>query len=168
MQGRIIQLNVSKGGLPKFPVPSAYATPLGLEGDAHRNPLVHGGPQKALLLISSEDIATLCAAGFPVFSGALGENLTIEGLPFRDLRPGMRFRAGEAVIVLTRPRSPCANLDVYNSPELGRIQEAVYDTQVKAGDTSSPRWGVAGFYALVERPGLILSGDIINLLDQAV
>jgi len=168
MQGRIVQINLSKGGIPKLPVPSGRATTLGLEGDACRNLKYHGGPLKALLLVSLEDIELLRQQGFDVFPGALGENLTVERLPFRDLRPGMRYRTGEAAIELTKLRTPCSTLDVYNRPGLGRIQDAVYDARVKAGDATSPRWGLAGFYASVEHPGLIRTGDIIKLLDQAV
>jgi hypothetical protein len=37
---------------------------------------LHGGPGKALLLLASEVIDALCAEGWPLFYGALGENLT--------------------------------------------------------------------------------------------
>jgi MOSC domain-containing protein YiiM len=107
--------------------------------------------------------------GFEVFAGALGENLTIQGLDFRQLRPGMRFRVGEAAISLTTLRVPCSALDRYNIGAVpGRIQDAVYDSEVKAGHPSTPRWGLAGFYASVEHSGLIRQGDIIKLLDQSV
>lgn len=169
MRGSVISVNLSKGGVPKLPVSSAQANSLGLEGDGHAHPRFHGGPFKALLLIAQEDLDHLQALGFDVFPGALGENLTVQGLDFRQLRPGMRFRAGPVVIQLTTLRVPCATLDRYNSaPSSGRIQDAVYDSLVKSGDPSSPRWGVGGFYASVEHPGLIRQGDIISLLDQAV
>ena len=61
-------------------------------------------------------------------------------------------------------RSPCATLDVYGPS----IKQAVYDAQVKAGDASSPRWGLAGFYARVLRSGLFRPKDIIELVDQVV
>ena len=44
VQGRVVQLSVSGGGVPKLPVPAARITEEGLEGDAHRSPsplLVH-------------------------------------------------------------------------------------------------------------------------------
>ena len=41
----------------------------------------------------------------------------------------------------------------------------IYDAQVKASDASSPRWGLAGFYARVLRGGFIRPKDIIELLD---
>src|SRR5579884_2897840 len=65
LSGSVLQVNTSKGGVPKLPVMEALATPLGFEGDLHAHPEVHGGPQKALLWITSEGIDELKAAGFP-------------------------------------------------------------------------------------------------------
>ena len=56
MQGRIVQLNVSPGGVPKRPVARARVTRLGLEGDGHRNAALHGGPDRALCLFPLERI----------------------------------------------------------------------------------------------------------------
>jgi MOSC domain-containing protein YiiM len=50
-------------------------------------------------------------------------------------------------------------LDVYG-PE---IKGEIYDAQVKAGDFTSPRWGMSGFYAAVVQPGVIRANDIITL-----
>ena len=136
---------------------------MGLEGDSCAHPGIHGGQLQAVLLICSESIEELAAKGFRVFSGALGENLTAAGLDRRQMRPGQRYRIGEAVIELTKPREPCSTLDIY-----GQIHKEIYDQAVSHGDPSSPRWGLAGFYASVVQPGLIRQGDIIALLDQIV
>ena len=120
--------------------------------------------RKALLLITSEGIDELVAQGYPLFPGALGENLTTVGLDRRQLRAGQRFLAGQVFLELTKRRAPCATLDVY-----GRgIQRAIFDPQVKAGDPSSPRWGLSGFYARVLQSGTIRQNDIIALVDQVV
>ena len=81
----IAQISVSPGGVPKLPVPAARVTELGLEGDAHREMEVHGGPERALCLFALEQIRALQAEGHPVVPGALGENLTIEGLDWHPL-----------------------------------------------------------------------------------
>ena len=167
LRGEIIQVSVSKGGIPKLAVPEAYCAPLGLEGDAHRNPRYHGGPRKALLLVSAEDLERLRAKGFGVSPGSLGENLTVRGVDFRQLRSGMRFRAGGAVVELTTLRTPCETLDVFNA-DGARIQEHLHDERCKAGDASSSRWAVGGFYASVAQPGLVRAGDILELVDVAV
>ena len=74
--GCVQQINISKGGIPKRPIAEAVVTPLGIEGDLHAHPEIHGGPRQALLLISSEGIDELVKDGFPLYPGALGENIT--------------------------------------------------------------------------------------------
>ncbi len=164
MTGSILQVNISPGGIPKRPIPEAFVTAEGIRGDAWAHPDIHGGPNQALLVISSEGIHELVAQGFPLYHGALGENLTTQGLDRRQMRAGQRFRAGEVVFEITKRRSPCSTLDIYGPG----IQRAIFDAQVKAGDPSSPRWGLSGFYARVLTPGVIRPHDIITLVDQVV
>ena len=135
---------------------------LGLAGDVQKHPEFHGGPNQALLLICAEVIDQLKAEGFPVYYGALGENITTRGLDHRELYSGQQFRIGPQVwIELTKLRTPCHQLDVYGT---GTIQKRIYDKVVKAGDNSSPRWAMAGFYASVVKPGRIHPGDRITLV----
>jgi MOSC domain-containing protein YiiM len=164
MTGSILQINVSPGGLPKRPIAEAAVTVEGIQGDSWANPQVHGGPNQAILLVTSEGIDELIAEGYQLYPGALGENLTTHGLDRRHIRTGQRFRVGEVFLEITKLRAPCRNLDVYG-PE---IKKAVYDLQVKAGDPASPRWGLGGFYARVLRAGVIRPHDIIALVDQVV
>lgn len=164
MTGTILQINVSPGGIPKRPIVEATVTAEGIRGDSWAHPNIHGGPNKALLLITSEGVDELVAQGFALFPGALGENLTTTGLDRRQMHPGQRYRAGEVFLELTKLRTPCETLDVYGP----LIKTAVYDAQVKAGDVSSPRWGLGGFYARVLRAGVIRPHDIISLVDEMV
>lgn len=164
MQGVVIQVNVSPGGIPKRAIPEARLTRLGLEGDACAHPNIHGGPLQAVLLICAETVDELAARGYPLFYGALGENLTTQGLDRTLMRPGQRYRVGDAVIELTTLRQPCRALDVYGRS----LQRELFDQQVKAGDPSSPRWGMGGFYASVVQPGRVSQGAPIVLLEQAV
>src|ERR1017187_7674494 len=115
MNGSILQINVSRGGVPKRAIPEGDVTPLGIAGDLHAHPEIHGGPRQALLLITSEGIDELTDLGFPVFYGALGENLTTRGLDRRSMRIGQQWRVGQVVIELTKPRGPCETLNVYGS-----------------------------------------------------
>jgi len=133
---------------------------LGLQGDRHAHPKIHGGPHKAILLIAAEIVDDLTARGYPVFYGALGENLTTRGIDIRVLRVGDRLRAGAAILEITQPRGPCTALDVYGPS----IKDEIYDLRVKRLDATSPRWGMSGLYAGVIKPGKVQPGDAIQLL----
>jgi MOSC domain-containing protein YiiM len=160
MTGSILQISVSPGGVPKSAVPEGTLTPIGLEGDSHAHPDIHGGPKQAVLLITAEGIEELCVQGFPLSYGSLGENLTTLGIARREWRAGQRWHVGaEAVIEITKRRAPCQTLSVYGPG----IQAAVYDALAAAGDPSSPKWGLSGFYASVVQPGVIRPGDEIVL-----
>ncbi len=155
----IIQVNISRGGLPKLAIDSGFIGPLGIQGDLHAHPQFHGGPNKAILIIASETVDELVKRGYPVFYGALGENLTTRGLDIRDIRIGDEIRAGGAILEITQPRGPCAQLDVYGAS----IKQEIYDAGVKALDPRSPHWGMSGFYASVRSPGPVAPGDWIEV-----
>lgn len=165
MGGTIVQVNVGRGGVPKYAVPSARVTPVGIDGDAFAHPQIHGGPRQALLLIAAEVLEELAARGYPVGPGSLGENVTTRGIDPRTMRIGQQYRLGPEVIVeLTKVRVPCSTIEVYGSG----IEAAIYDRQVKAGDVTSPHWGMSGLYASIIEPGVIRPGDPILLIGAAV
>jgi MOSC domain-containing protein YiiM len=66
---RIFQLSISKGGVPKLAVREARAGVLGLDGDGHAHPKIHGGPERALCLYSLEVIRALQEQGIRSFRG---------------------------------------------------------------------------------------------------
>ena len=158
----VVQINVSSGGVPKRPIPAGVVTSLGIAGDKQAHPQIHGGPRQAILIITSEGIDELKEQGFPLYHGALGENLTTRGLDRRSLRIGQRYRIGEVLLEITKVRAPCETLNPYGPG----IQKAVYDQDVKVGNPASPRWGLSGFYGSVLRAGTIRPGDPIQLLDE--
>jgi len=162
--GSVVQINISKGGVPKLPIAEARVTRLGIEGDGHAHPEFHGGPKQALLWICEEAIDELKALGYPLYAGALGENLTTRGVDRRGLRIGQRWRIGEIAIELTKVREPCRTIQRYGWD----IGTAVYDRSVASGDWTSPRWGLSGFYASVVQPGFLHVGDAVSLLDAPV
>lgn len=164
MTGSIVQINISPGGIPKRPIAEAEVTPEGIRGDSWAHPQIHGGHDKAVLLITSEGIDELVAQGYPVYAGALGENFTTAGLDRRQIRIGQRYRMSDVLLEITKMRAPCTTLDVYGPS----IKQAVYDARVKAGDASTPCWGLAGFYARVLQSGFVRPKDIIKLVDQVV
>ena len=159
-----MQVNLSNGGLPKFPILLGKLVVSGLEGDRFAHPAIHGGLDQAILLIASEVIGYLKGLGYPVFAGALGENLTTLGCDPKSWRAGQRFRVGSARIELTKLRVPCRSLDRFGSGNEGiAIQKCIYDSRLKRGDTSADSWGRSGFYARVIQPGDVAAGDPIIL-----
>lgn len=160
MTGVVVQVSISPGGVPNRAIDEAQVTERGIAGDGWRHPQFHGTRKRAILLMTAEGVDELAARGFPVFYGALGENLTTRGLDRRWLRTGQQFRAGDTVIQLTEVRTPCGALSVYGSA----IQTAMYDARAAAGNPSSAVWGMSGFYASVLQRGVFRPNDPIVLV----
>jgi MOSC domain-containing protein YiiM len=148
MTARIFQLSRSKGGVPKLAVREARVGTLGLDGDGHAHPKIHGGPERALCLYSLEVIAALQAQGHPIFPGATGENVTITGYPWATLAAGSRLALGPEVIVeLTRIATPCKQiLDAFSDRSSKRL-----------ADPALGRW-----YARVLRDGVLRVGQTVE------
>jgi len=156
--GTIVQVSLSAGGLPKHAIAGGWLAAEGLVGDRHAHPQIHGGPEKAVLIVAAEVIEAFRQRGYPLFYGALGENLTTLGLDIQGLRIGDELRAGSARLRITKPRGPCKQLDVYGEA----LKTEIYDARVKARDASSPLWGLSGLYAAVVDEGEAKAGDAIE------
>jgi MOSC domain-containing protein YiiM len=153
--GVLTQISRSNGGIPKRAVEGpVMLNHDGVEGDWQRDRRYHGGPNRAVLMIAAELLDDLVVRGFPVYAGALGENLTVRGLDPHLWRTGQRYRVGDAAIELTTLRQPCRSLDVYGPS----IKAELYDARCKRGDVDSPKWAHGGFYARVIRPGIVVLG----------
>lgn len=152
--GRIVQLSVSAGGVPKRPVAEARVTRLGLEGDGHRDGEHHGGPERALCLFPLEAIEALVAEGHPIAAGALGENVTTAGLDWGVVVPDAHLLLGERVLIqVTRYTSPCANIaPVFRGRDYSRVSQKRH-----------PGW--SRVYARVLVEGRLRPGDAVRLLD---
>jgi len=158
-EGRIFQINVSPGGVPKRPVDAARVTWLGVEGDAHRDLEHHGGPDRALCIFSIERIRALKAEGHPIAAGSLGENLTVEGLDWETVTPGSRLLLGGGVVAeVTRYTSPCGNITpFFTGGDYSRVSQKRHP-------------GDSRVYARVLKEGSIRAGDPVRLLspDEAL
>jgi MOSC domain-containing protein YiiM len=123
----------------------------GLEGDKQRDRRFHGGPDRALCLYSQERIDALVAEGHPVKPGVLGENVTIFGVPWEDVRPGARLRIGAVEAEVTAFASPCRN-----------IEGGFLDGEFKrVGQKVNPGWSRVYVRVLTEGP--IAVGDPVVL-----
>lgn len=111
MAPHLVQLAVSKGGVPKRAIAEAEVGPLGLAGDVQRHLEIHGGPERAVCLYSAEVIDALRAEGHPIAYGTAGENMTIAGLDWPTLAAGQCLRVGAVVVLeLTRDTTPCRTI----------------------------------------------------------
>lgn len=155
-QARIVQINISPGGVPKLPVPEAWVTTLGLEGDLHRDMEVHGGPERALCIFSLEQIHVLQTEGHNISPGAIGENLTVEGLDWERVTPGSRLELGAGVLIeVTRYTSPCFNIKKsFADGDFSRVSQK-----------RNP--GSSRVYARVISEGMIRQGDTVRLVNPS-
>jgi len=154
MQARIFQLNTSPGGLPKLAVSEAVVTELGLVGDDHRFPDIHGGPERALCLFSLDRILELQAEGHSIFPGAVGENVTILGLDWDRMTPGQRLALGDEVLIeITTYTTPCNSItESFAGGKYQRISQKAYP-------------GYSRVYARVLQPGRLTIGQTVRLLN---
>ena len=140
--------------MPKFAVREATVNELGLSGDDHRFPKIHGGPERALCLFSLERILELQTEGHPIFPGAVGENVTIAGLDWSRLQPGIKLALGDEVVVeLTSYTSPCNTIsDYFVDGQYQRISQKVHP-------------GYSRIYARVLQGGKLAVGDTVKILN---
>jgi MOSC domain-containing protein YiiM len=149
MTGTLVQVNVSGGGMPKLPVPSALVTRDGVAGDWQKNRKYHGGPNRAVCLFSEELYAWLREQEVDVGNGDIGENFTTRGVDLMALAKGDRLKVGsDCVIQLTDVREPCR--------------------QLKKWDARFPKLivGRSGWMAKVVREGEVKAGDLIEVVER--
>ena len=87
---------------------------LGIDGDEQADLTVHGGIDKAVYLYPYEHYAfwestihNVLKKTVEFVPGAMGENLTTQGITERDLWVGDRLKVGEVILEVTEPRAPC-------------------------------------------------------------
>jgi len=155
VKGTIAQLSVSPGGLPKRAVAGARVTRLGLEGDAQRDLEHHGGPERAVCLFPIEAIQGLVAEGHAVTPGALGENVTTEGLDWATVVPGVHLLLGErALLQVSKYTSPCFNLaPLFTGRNFSRVSQKRH-----------PGW--SRVYARVLLEGRVRPGDYVRIVTE--
>jgi MOSC domain-containing protein YiiM len=145
-------INTSDGGVPKLPRESCAVRRGGLEGDRQRDLEHHGGLQRAVSLYSLELIEALRGEGHPIAPGTIGENLTLSGLDWSALRPGVRLEVGEVSIELTTHAAPCLNIaGSFKDRAFKRVAEKAY-----------PGW--SRFYASVLKEGTLRVGDGVRIV----
>jgi MOSC domain-containing protein YiiM len=87
----------------------------GIPGDRQINRLLHGGPDQAVCAYSASNWPWWREEkGLACVEGSFGENLTLLGANEDTVCIGDRFAWDGVVLEVTRPRGPCANLNLYH------------------------------------------------------
>lgn len=149
-EGTVAQLNVSGGGLPKTPVPLVEVGWKGVVGDRQATRVHHGRPWQALCLWSTEVIAGLHAQGHPIAAGLAGENITVSGLHWADVRAGVRLQIGSVLCEVSAYALPC-------------FQNKAWFLDGEFEVMHHERGPVSRVYATVLQPGTITVGDSVIL-----
>ena len=126
---------------------------LGLHGDIQADREHHGGPWKAVYLLSDSDVEQWEPEfGGPIPIGFFGENLRVSGIDTSQLQIGTELQVGDGPLRLeiTTPRIPC---------------------QTFAHRVGKPKWvrrfsegGRPGAYARVLAAGPVQAGDEVRVV----
>lgn len=144
--GSVTALHRGDGGVPKQAVGSVEVDHTGVVGDRQATRRHHGAPFQALCLWSVEVIAALAADGHPIGPGSAGENVTIAGLDWALVTPGVRLAIGSVIVDVSSYAVPCRqNAQWFSDRRFDRIHH---------------RHGpISRMYATVVEPGTIELGD---------
>lgn len=147
---RVVSINISKGGIPKWPVDSVQITFSGLEGDGH-NHVKHYCPEQTVSLQDIEKLAELKNEGYFLSWGTTGENIDVCNLNVNELSLGTILSfSGGVQLKISNIRHPCYVLDAIDP----RLKEVIV--------------GRCGMYAKVLKEGILKAGATIQVLQPAV
>ena len=150
VQGTVTGLFTSHGGVPKHPQPTIEIGFGGVAGDKQDDRNHHGRPWQAVCLWSTQVIDAFRADGHPLTPGLAGENITMTGIPWDGVVPGVRFRAGTALLEVSAYAVPCR-------------KNAAWFTDGHFGLMHHRHGHVSRAYATVLTPGTVSMGDPITL-----
>src|SRR5438105_5276984 len=148
LQGEVIAVN--RNGKHSFTKPNQavieLVAGLGVRGDAHAGATVkhrvrvREDPTRPNLrqvhLIHSELFDELAGAGYSLYPGAIGENVTTRGLNLLELPIGTRLHLGASAIVeVTGLRNPCRQIDAFRPGLMSALleREAGGTVTIKSG-----------------------------------
>jgi MOSC domain-containing protein YiiM len=122
---------------------------LGLDGDRQMDSS-HGGRDLAVYVYAAEDAAWWSEQlGRDIPPGLLGENLRTTGLEVTNAAVGTRWRVGDVLLEVRRPRTPCENL----SQRMG----------IERFHLAFNASGRVGAMCRVLETGVVRAGDLIDV-----
>lgn len=122
-----------------------------LEGDGRGDLQYHGAPHNAVHAYAIEDLRWWSVElGRPLRPGALGENLTLEGVDVSEEAIGEQWRVGGALLEVAKRRKPCRKLGL-------RLRDPGFPARFAAA-------GRLGVYLRVLEEGLVAAGDVVTVM----
>lgn len=152
--GTVAGLFTSPGGVPKHAQPKIEIGFGGVERDSQNDRGNHGRPWQAVCLWSTEVIDAFRAAGHPLAPGLAGENVTITGIAWDRVVPGVHLQVGAALLEVSAYAVPCRK----NGP---------WFTDGHFGLMHHRHGPVSRIYATVLRPGTVAMGDPVIFEPEA-
>ena len=151
--GHIVQISVSQGGVPKTAVAEARVDITGIVGDRQKTPKIHGGPDRAVCLWAQEMIDELQREGHEIAAGSAGENVTIAGLDWTQVTPGVKLKLGaEVLLEIASYAAPCRqNARWFSNRRYSRISQKKHP-------------GSSRLYARILSVGTIRPGDAVKII----
>jgi MOSC domain-containing protein YiiM len=146
--GVVASINRSGGGVPKRRVSDARVSRLGLLKDTQNDKIHHGGIERAVCVYSLERIRALQQEGHPIDVGTAGENVTLEGIDWDLVVPGVLLKLGDEVVLeIASFTTPCKTIKAsFTDERFVRISQKLH-----------PGW--SRVYARVVNEGEIRFGD---------
>lgn len=112
MQGWLVSVNTSQGGVPKIPRPEGDSlTESGFSSDFQAFEK-HRKTDRAVSIQSMEMLHVLQSEGYKLAPGLMAENLTTMGVDWTQVQGGARIRFENRVeLEVTGQRKPCYQLN---------------------------------------------------------
>ena len=139
-----------EGGVPKPSVDSIDVRLNGVYGERIRDTKHHGGPKRAVCILSNQTLESLQLDGHPITGGSTGENLLLD-VSEDHLGPGIRLKFRQVELEITTPAPPCKTIqDSFTEGDFKQLSHKLNPLRT--------RW-----YAQVTQEGIINSGETFEI-----
>ena len=143
-----------EGGVPKPSVDSIDVRLNGVFGERIRDTKHHGGPKRAVCILSNQTLEFLQNEGHPISGGSTGENLLID-VDEEFLRPGVRLKFANVELEITSPAPPCKTIQTsFTNGDFKQLSHKL--------NPQRTRW-----YAKVIQEGMIHVDEVVDISSNA-
>jgi MOSC domain-containing protein YiiM len=105
-------------------------------------------------LIHSELFDEMASAGYALYPGAIGENVTTRGLNLLDLPTGTKLHLGpKAIVEVTGLRNPCRQINAFRAGLMNALLQHDQDGSIRIK---------SGIMSIVLQGGEVRPGDVIR------